>query len=108
VFQRGQEASLVHQVSGVAGPAFGHRAAAKHADARGAVDRRHLPNARRGARGVVVLRVMPDATVVHDVVELDHAIVGRAQQALLLRRRRLRLERRDQVVQRPYIVERSR
>ena len=89
---------LLHQVGRVARPALGHRAAAEHPDAAGAVDRRDLPDrATRDCVGVRVLHVMADRAVVDDVIQLDRAVVRGAQAAILLGVRDA-VDRRDDVV----------
>src|SRR5579875_639963 len=105
LFQWGQEAGLLHQAGGVAGPALGHRAAAVEGDARGAVDRRDPSNARLRSVGMPVLDVMADAPVVNDVVELDDAVVGRLENAFLYAWWHLRLHRFDQVVDGRHSIE---
>ena len=97
LFVRGQRAGLGHQVGGVAGPPLGHRPAAEHCDAGGAVDGRDAADARRRAEGVPVLDVVPDPPVMNDVVELDDRVVVRAQEGL-------RLPLRGRLVQRSHHV----
>ena len=86
--RRRQEADLVHQVGRIARPAFGHRAAEKHADAAGAVDGRDAADRRRAGVRVVVLHVVADRAVVNDVIQLDDAACwsARSRRALLLSR----------------------
>ena len=75
-----RKSELLHQSRRVARPPLGHRPAAEHADAARAVDRGDLADARpRAMVRVPVLNVMTDRAVVHDVIQLDHAVVPRAQ-----------------------------
>ena len=60
---------------------------------------------RGGAEGVPVLHVVADRAVVDDVVQLDHAVVGRPQKALLLGRGHARLDRRHEVLDLGEVVE---
>ena len=86
--QRCQKTELFHQLSGVTGPAFRHRSAQKHADAAGAVHGRNGTDAAaRAVGGVPVLHVMAERAMVHNVIQLDHAVDSRrAAGACILRR----------------------
>ena len=84
---RREEPGFVHQVGRVACPSLRHRAAQEHADPAGAVDGGDAADRRCACIGVVVLHVMADRAVMHDVVQLDDAGVGRAQPARAARRR---------------------
>ncbi len=105
---RREKADLVHQIGRVAGPAFGHRAAEKHADAAGAVHRRDAADLGLAGVRVVVLHVMADRAVMDDVIQLDHAGVGGAQPSLLLVGRHVGVDRRDDVVVHRQAIERRR
>src|SRR5258708_33978886 len=71
-----QESGFVSQISGVARPTLGERAATQHGDARRAIDGCYLPDARCGAGRMPVLNVVAKAAVVDHVVELDGGVVG--------------------------------
>ena len=88
--ERREEPELLHQLRRVARPTLGHRAAAEHANAIRAIDGRDLANARPLlVVRVPVLHVMADRAVVHDVIQLDRAVVPHAQMPLDLRQCRL-------------------
>ena len=82
--ERREESGLLGQVAGVTGPPLRQRSRREHADATGAIHRRHLADARRASRGVVILHVMAEPAVMDHVVQHDRAVVPRAQSTLLL------------------------
>ena len=106
--ERRQEPDLLHEIAGIARPPLGHRATREHADAARAVDGRYLSNARASAIGTRVLHMMSEGAVMHDMIQLDRAVVGRAQPPSLLVFWKIRVNRRDDVIVNRESIERCR